>query len=221
MKAMILAAGRGERLRPLTDHTPKPLLKVGGKPLIAHQLEWLHAAGIDEVVINLHHLGDQIEAFCGDGSTFGVAIRYSREPVLLETAGGIVNALPLLGNGPFVLLNGDIFTNFPLAELPQRPPPWADLHVVLTPTPSYRAHGDFEWADGRVTGRGERFVYCGIAVVNPQWLAALPARPSSLQQPLFEAVARGRVAGQIYHGRWIDIGTPDQLQAINAQLTGL
>ena len=118
MKAMILAAGRGERLKPLTDQTPKPMLEVGGKPLIAHQIAWLSAAGINEIVINLHHLGDQIESFCGDGTQFGVSIRYSREAVLLETAGGIVNALPLLGERPFVLLNGDVFTDFPFGQLP-------------------------------------------------------------------------------------------------------
>lgn len=217
MRAMILAAGRGERLRPLTDQTPKPLLPVAGKPLIAHQLQWLQTAGISEVVINLHHLGEQIEAFCGDGAAFGVAIRYSHEDILLETAGGIVNALPLLGDDPFVLLNGDVFTNFAFASLPARPPAWADLHIVLTPTPDYRKHGDFEFADGRVTRRGEAFVYCGIAVIDPRWLASLSAQPASLQQPLFDAVARGRVSAQIWNGDWTDIGTPAQLQAINAR----
>ena len=214
---MILAAGRGERLRPLTDRTPKPLIPVAGKPLIAHQLQWLQAAGITEVVINLHHLGAQIEAFCGDGRDFGVHIRYSREEVLLETAGGIANALPLLGSAPFLLLNGDVFTDFDFSHLPQRPPAWADLHAVLTPTPEYREHGDFECADGRITGRGETYVYCGIAVVDPAWLAHLPAEPHSLQQPLFEAVHRGRASAQIWTGDWIDIGTPAQLAEANAR----
>jgi MurNAc alpha-1-phosphate uridylyltransferase len=219
MKAMILAAGRGERLKPLTDHTPKPMLPVAGKPLIAHQLGWLRAAGITEVVINLHHLGEQIQAFCGDGEQFGVSIRYSHEETLLETAGGIVNALPLLGSAPFVLLNGDIFTDFAFASLPDTPPSWADLHIVLTPTPAYRDHGDFEWRDGRITRRGDDYVYCGIAVINPDWLAPLAAQPASLQQPLFDAVANGRVSAQVWNGEWTDIGTPAQLKAINARLS--
>ena len=122
MKAMILAAGRGERLRPLTEHTPKPLVRVGGTPLIAHQLRWLASAGITEIVVNLHHLGEQIASFCGDGQQFGVAIQYSREEELLETAGGILNALPLLGDEPFVVLNGDVYTDFPFARLPAAPP---------------------------------------------------------------------------------------------------
>jgi len=216
---MILAAGRGERLRPLTDTTPKPLLSVGGEPLIAHQLRCLRSAGITEVVINVHHLGEQIQAFCGDGQHFGLTIAYSHEPVLLETAGGIVNALPLLGDAPFVLLNGDVFSDFTFNTLPAAPPDWADLHIVVTPTPAYRDHGDFECTNDRVTKRGEAYVYCGIAVIDPAWLGTLPTGPFSLQQPLFQAVASGRVSAQIWPGEWIDIGTPTQLRDINARLS--
>ncbi len=225
MKAMILAAGRGERLQPLTSHTPKPMIPVGGKPLIAHQLSWLKNANITEIVINLHHLGEKIETFCGDGSRFGVNIRYSREARLLDTAGGIANALPLLGEHPFVLLNGDVFTDFPFASLPERPPQWADVHLVLTPTPGYRSDGDFELADDRVIARGSTFVYCGIAVIDPRWIQALvdaspgaEPTPLSLQQPLFRAVAAGRVSAQRWDGVWIDIGSPAQLRFINEQL---
>ena len=144
MKAMILAAGRGERLRPLTDRVPKPLAEVGGEPLLAHQLRWLAAAGLRDVVINLHHLGQQIVEAFGDGTAHGVRIRYSEEPTLLETGGGIVNALPLLGDEPFVLLNGDIFTDFPLTRLLTRLAPGAGAHLLVTPRPPFREHGDFD-----------------------------------------------------------------------------
>lgn len=220
MKAMILAAGRGERLKPLTDRTPKPMLPLGGKPLIAHQLSWLRAAGVTEVVINLHHLGDQIEAFCGTGQGSDLTIAYSREKVLLETAGGLIKALPLLGDDPFMLLNGDIYTDFDFTQLPSAPPSWADLHVVLIPTPTFRAQGDFEYANGRVVRRGNTFVYACIAVVRPAWLRTLAptGTPLSLQQPLFDAVAQGRVSAQVWPGRWTDIGSPEQLQAIQQEL---
>jgi len=142
VKVMLFAAGRGERLRPLTDHTPKPLLEVAGAPLLEHQLRALAAAGHREVVINLHHLGEQIEARIGDGRRFGVAVRYSREPTLQDTGGGIVQALPLLGDAPFAVLNGDIVTDFPFHRLPDAPPAGTDLHLVVTPTPAHRPRGD-------------------------------------------------------------------------------
>lgn len=218
VKAMILAAGRGERLRPLTEHTPKPLLRVGSMPLIEHQLRWLHDAGFTEVVINLHHLGDQIERFCGNGAAFGLSICYSREDVLLETGGGIVKALPLLGSEPFLLLNGDIYTDLPLSRLPAVLPDWADLHLVLTPKPDYRDKGDFCSDGARITARGNDFVYCGIGVLRPGLLAGRKVEPFSLQQTLFDAVAHGRAAAQIWDGYWIDIGGHDQLRAVNDHL---
>ncbi|MGE0626009.1 MAG: NDP-sugar synthase [Pseudomonadales bacterium] len=217
MKAMILAAGRGERLRPHTDTIPKPMLAVHGRPLLEHQIGWLRAAGITELVINLHHLGDRIESHFGDGSAFGVHIRYSREAVLLETGGGIVNALPLLGEGPFVLLNGDIYTDFPFSRL-TLPPAWADMHLVVTPKPVFRAEGDFLFADGRITSRGDDFVYCGIAVIRPEVFAGDTATPFSLRDRFFRAIGAGRLSAELWSGRWTDIGTEAQLLAVGGSV---
>lgn len=212
--AMILAAGRGERLRPLTDRVPKPLLLVRGQPLLAHQLGWLKAAGITNLVINLHHLGEQIEAYCGNGSVHGLQIQYSHEPTLLETGGGVQKALPLLGNEPFLLLNGDIFTSFNLSELSDIPD-WADVHLLLTPTPAFRTAGDFLYADGRVLERGGDHVYCGIAVLRPGLFQQRRAGAFSLRELFFEAAAAGRASAQLWCGDWTDIGSRDQLEAIN------
>lgn len=218
MKAMILAAGKGERLQPLTNETPKPMLEVGSEPLIAHQLRWLKSAGITDVVINLHHLGEQIEAFCADGRALGVNIVYSHEEALLETGGGIVNALAKLGDEPFTVLNGDIYTDFPFASLPSSPPSWADLHLVLTPRPAFRKHGDFDYGNGRITARGEGFVYCGIALLRPELFSAMKIEPFSLQSTFFQAVQQGKASAQIWEGYWTDIGNHSQLQAVNEHL---
>ena len=217
MKAMILAAGRGERLRPLTDRIPKVLAPVAGEPLVAHQLRWLAGIGIHEVVINLHHLGRQVVDALGDGSAHGVEISYSLEPERLETGGGIVKALPLLGDEPFVLLNGDIYTDFPLAELPPALAPDAVAHLVLTPRPLFRAHGDFEAADGRITRRGDTYVYCGIALLDPMALRGRKAEPFSLREVYFEALARRALTAQVWGGFWTDIGTLQQLEDVNAR----
>ena len=150
MKAMILAAGRGTRLKPLTDHRPKPMMEVGGRPLIAQQLRWLAEAGVAEVIINLHHLGEQIEAYVGDGRQHGLSVAYSRESMLLETGGGVVKALPWLGDEPFWLLNGDIYTDFPFRQFAKTLMPGCLAHLLLTPTPAFRQAGDFEWAPGRL-----------------------------------------------------------------------
>jgi len=205
---MILAAGRGERLRPLTDSTPKPLLPIAGDPLIVHQLRWLAAAGITEIVVNLHHLGEQISARLGDGQSCGVHIRYSVEATLLETGGGIVKALPLLGTAPFVVLNGDIWTDYPFVRLAAELS--GDLvHLVLV---ERRGGGDFGLAGDRVTRTSERpFTYCGIAVIAPALFDTAPAGPFSLRDLLFAAVATGRASGEVWSGHWTDIGTPDQL----------
>ena len=213
---MILAAGRGERLRPLTDHTPKPMVNVHGEPLLAQQIAWLKRAGIRELVINLHHLGEQIEAHFGTGAGYGVNISYSREQTLLETGGGIVNALPLLGDEPFLILNGDIFTDFPFASL-ESLPDWADIHLVITPTPDYREAGDFEFADGRICARGQGYVYCGIAVLRPELFASDRAEPFSLRDRFFQAIDAGRISAQVWEGYWIDIGSQAQLDAVNAR----
>lgn len=217
MKAMILAAGRGERLRPLTDHTPKPLMEVHGEPLLAHQLRWLAAAGIREVVINLHHLGQQIVDVFGDGRGYGVAISYSLEPTLLDTGGGVVKALPLLGNDPFVLLNGDIYTDFPFSELPRQLAADALAHLTVTPRPAFRERGDFEVADGRVIGRGDSHVYCGIALLDPAALLGRRPEPFSLRDVYFDLIGRGAITAQVWPGYWTDIGTREQLEAISAR----
>ena len=215
MRAMILAAGRGERLRPLTERIPKPLLPVGGEPLIVHQLRWLHRAGIREVVINLHHLGDAIERALGTGTDLGVRIHYSRESELLDTGGGIKRALPQLGPGPFVVLNGDIWTNYAFRHLTDVRPDKA--HLVLTPTPAHRDHADFSLdttAGAALVRRGNdnNLTYCGIAVVAASLFDHTPDGPFSLTAPLFKAVAAGEVTGEIFNGTWIDIGTPGELK---------
>ncbi len=217
MKAMILAAGRGERLRPMTDSTPKPLLEVAGVPLIVHQIRWLTAAGISELVINLHHLGEQIEQTLGSGDRFGINIHYSREAELLETGGGVVNALPLLGSDPFVILNGDIYTDFPLTDLRLNLAPDAELHLLLTPKPDFREVGDFTYAKGRVIARGDDYVYCGIAVLRPEIFADQEVTAFSLRDTFFSAVTRGAVSAQIWQGYWTDIGSLEQLTDANAR----
>jgi MurNAc alpha-1-phosphate uridylyltransferase len=218
MKAMILAAGRGERLRPLTDRLPKPLAPVGGRPLLAHQLVWLARAGFRDVVINLHHLGEQIAAAFGDGAAYGVRIRYSRERELLETGGGIVQALPLLGDQPFLVMNGDVFTDLPLNSVATRLEAGAGAHLVVTPRPAFRDAGDFAVAGGRVTARGGDYVYCGIAVLDPAALAGRRVEPFSLREVFFELLARDALTAQIWRGFWTDIGTPEQLAELDARL---
>ncbi len=211
---MILAAGRGTRLAPLTNTIPKPMLPVRGKPLIAWQVEALSAAGVTDLVINLHHLGEQIQAHLGNGDKYGLRIEYSVEAELLETGGGIVNALPLLGHETFWLLNGDIFTDFAISRLPRTLTDGDQVHLVLTPTPAYRESGDFEFADGRVTRRGDTYVYCGIAALSPALFAGHERNHFSLRDLYFGAIAAGRVSGQIHDGTWHDIGTLDEYEAL-------
>jgi len=213
--AMILAAGKGTRLRPLTDKLPKPMIEVQGKPLIERQVLQLKQAGIQHVVINLHHLGHMIEEHLGDGTAYGLRISYSREADLLETGGGVLNALPLIGDSPFWLLNGDIFTDFDFAQLATTLPKASLMHLVLTPKPSFRERGDFDYADGWVTRRGDPFVYCGISLLDPGILKAQFSAASgafSLRDLMFDAVAQQRLSAQIWSGYWIDIGNLEQLQ---------
>ena len=218
MKAMILAAGEGRRLRPLTATTPKPMLKVKGIPLIERLVGQLKTAGITDIVINLFHLGDQIEHFLQDGRRLGVSISYSREAGALETGGGIVQALPLLGDAPFAIVNGDNYTDFDFARLPQDLGP--DLaHLVLADRPAWREKGDFVVTrsnDGgcRVQSRGDDQVYCGIAVVTPALFTTPPPTPFSWNVLMFEAVRAGRVSGQIHSGAWLDISTPEQYESV-------
>ena len=230
MKAMILAAGRGERLRPLTERVPKPMLPIGGEPLIVHQIRWLHRAGIRDVVINLHHLGEQIEDALGRGADLGVRIRYSPEPDLLDTGGGIKKALPLLLPGPFVILNGDIWTDYSFENLPFENLPFENLpfenlpgvrtgkaHLVLTPTPPHKPHADFhlrmEAGVAKVRrGPGDDLTYCGIAVIDAALFDGAPDGPFSLSELLFGAAAVGDLEGEVFEGTWIDIGTPEELK---------
>ena len=216
MKAMILAAGRGERLRPLTDRIPKPMLPITGEALIVHQIRWLRRAGITDIVINLHHLGAQIEERVGNGRDLGVNVRYSREETLLDTGGGVRAALPLLGLAPFLLLNGDIWTNYQFNRLVELAP--ATGHLVLTPKPAHRETADFALVDGRVQRNGndsDNLVFTGIAVINPTLFDAAPEGPFNIAHALyFDAAAAGRLTGEEFHGTWFDIGSPAQLKAV-------
>ncbi len=216
MKAMILAAGRGERLRPLTDRIPKPLLPIAGEALIVHQLGWLRRAGITDIVVNLHHLGTQIEERVGNGRDLGVNVRYSREETLLDTGGGVRAALPLLGPAPFLVLNGDIWTNYPFNRLADLAP--AAGHLVLTPKPAHRETADFALAGGRVRRSGndaDDLVFTGMAVINPALFDAAPEGPFNIAHALyFDAANAGRLTGEAFHGTWFDIGSPAQLKAV-------
>lgn len=223
MKAMVLAAGRGERMRPLTDSCPKPLLPVGGKPLIVWHLERLAAAGFREVVINHAHLGAQIETALGSGVAWGLTLRYSPEPPgALETAGGIVQALPLLGDAPFLVVNGDIFCDWDVSRAPQALAAGDQAHLVLAPNPPQHPQGDFALANGRVSGSGEeQLTFAGIGVYRPALFAGLVAgQPAKLAPLLRAAMAQGRVSGECHDGRWVDVGTPQRLAALDAELKG-
>jgi N-acetyl-alpha-D-muramate 1-phosphate uridylyltransferase len=218
VKAMVLAAGRGERMRPLTDHTPKPLLPVGGRPLIAWHLEALARAGVREVVINLSWLGEQIRAALGTGTAFGLRIAYSEEgPVPLETGGGIFRALPLLGPGPFLVVNGDTWTDVDLAGLAVGPE--ADARLVLVPNPPHHPRGDFGLEGGRVVeAEAGRHTYSGIGVYRPELFAGCEPGRFPLLPLLRRAIAAGRLEGQLHTGAWHDVGTPERLAALDAAL---
>jgi MurNAc alpha-1-phosphate uridylyltransferase len=213
VKALLMAAGLGTRLRPLTERTPKPLLPVRGKPLAHRLIKQLVAAGFTDISINTHHLGAQIEQSIGSGERFGARIRYAPEPELLDTGGTILAALPWLGEAPFLVVNADIFTDFDFARLPAGLA--HDLvHMVVTPTPAWRAHGDFEYAGGRVLRRGESHVYCSISVVSPRLFDGAPPPPFSWRELFFAAIERGQAGGQEHLGEWHDIGTLSQYEAV-------
>ncbi|MBI4755924.1 MAG: nucleotidyltransferase family protein [Betaproteobacteria bacterium] len=224
MRAMILAAGRGERMRPLTDRTPKPLLEAGGKPLIVWHLERLRAAGFEEIVINHAHLGHLIEQALGDGGRFGLHLRYSPEARALETAGGIANALPLLGPGPFAVINADIHCDYALARLHAAgaalEPAGRLAHLVLVPNPPQHPAGDFRLDGGRVRARGEpRLTFSGIGVYHPELFAAIARGERAPLAPLLRAaMARDQVGGERHDGLWTDVGTPRRLEELNALL---
>lgn len=228
MKAMILAAGRGERMRPLTDHTPKPLLQVGGKPLIVWHLEKLATAGFREVVINHAHLGAKIEAALGDGTKWGLTISYSPElPGALETAGGIARALPLLGDAPFLVVNGDVFCDVDFGQFSrstaaiEQKCPDAGARLLLVSNPAHHAAGDFALAGDWVipANDGQTFTYAGIGVFSPAMFAQVPVgQPMKLRPLLDAAIAAGTLAGEHYTGRWVDVGTPERLTELDQEL---
>ena len=214
MRAMILAAGRGERLRPLTDTTPKPLLEIEGRPLIEYHLERLAAAGFREVVINLAHLGELIRDTLGNGSTWGLNIHYSAEPPgALDTGGGIQQALPLLGESPFAVINGDVFSQYPLARL--RAIKCDHAHLVLVPNPSHNPEGDFGLRGGYISLVGEPCqTFSGIGVYNPHFFKSAPGGRFSIVPMLRTAAALQQVTGEIFRGEWHDIGTLERLEAL-------
>lgn len=218
---MILAAGRGERMRPLTDRTPKPLLPVAGKPLIVWHLERLARTGFRDIVINHAHLGEQIEALLDDGSAWGLAIRYSAEPPgALETAGGIANALPLLGDQPFLVVNGDIWCDWDCRHAPTALADGDSAHLVLAANPPHHAAGDFALNECRVDAAGTpRYTFTGIGVYRPALFAGLPCgQPAKLAPLLRTAMAAGRVSGELHAGQWMDVGTPERLAALDRQV---
>lgn len=218
MRALILAAGDGRRMRPLTEHTPKPLLEVAGKALIEHQLERLRRAGVTDVVINHARLGEQIEARLGDGARYGVAIRYSAEggnP--LETGGGIFAALPLLDGAPFLVINADVWCDFPLAALPREPDALA--HLVLVDNPAHHRGGDFALRNGRVHLQGEpRYTYSGIGIYRAELFSECRGGAFPLAPLLREAAAGDMVSGEHYAGLWMDVGTPQRLSELERVL---
>jgi len=226
-QAMILAAGRGERMRPLSDAVPKPLLVVGGRPLIVHQIEALARAGFRELVINAAHLADELTAALGDGAALGVRIAWSIEPEPLETAGGIATAMPLIADGPLVVVSGDIWTRFDYASLRPRveamargdAPPRA--HLVMVPNPPFHPAGDFALAAGRVVRDGAPMLTFGnIGIYDTALLRELPRGVRLKLLPLYhDWIARGLVSGERYDGPWANVGTPAELAALDATLT--
>lgn len=215
---MILAAGRGERMRPLTDSIPKPLLPVGGKPLIDFHVEALVQAGFGPIVVNVSHLGDQIQQHLGDGSRFGVSLRYSPEPEgALETGGGIHQALPLLGDGPFLVMNGDLWTDYPFGNLRRRRVELA--HLVLVDNPAHHPEGDFALSDERVSVDGAaRYTFSGIGLYRAELFAGCTPGRFPLAPLLRRAMAERRVTGEYYPGVWSDVGTPERLASLDRQV---
>ena len=236
MKAMILAAGKGERMRPLTLHTPKPLVQAGGKRLIEYHLEALAKAGFTDVVINHAWLGQQIESYLGDGAQFGVRIRYSPEGEPLETGGGIFQALALLGDEPFLVVNGDIWTDYDFARLKQ--PLWGLAHLVMVDNPAHNPGGDFTlYGDGRLRSErpapgdgGQRLTFAGIGVYRPSlfddWRRIVGDAPGARETPprfklaplLRAAMGCDAVTGEHHRGRWTDVGTPERLAELDRSL---
>jgi MurNAc alpha-1-phosphate uridylyltransferase len=223
MKVMILAAGRGERMRPLTDHTPKPLLMVGGKPLIVWHIERLARAGITDLVINHAHLGAQIETALGNGSQFDAQIRYSSEGTALETAGGIAYAMHLLGDAPFAVVNGDIWCDYNFTHLSAHAAALQAsgnaAYLVLINNPPQHPNGDFGLLHGRVTDSAPKLTFSGIGIYQPALFADIARGTKASLAPLLRAqIALGKVSGEHYTGRWVDVGTPQRLEQLDKEL---
>lgn len=218
MYAMILAAGKGERMMPLSQKTPKPLLQAGGKPLIQYHIEALVAANVSRIVINTGRLGEQIEAWFGNGSRYGVELLYSHEGVEpLGTGGGICRALPLLGADPFWLVNGDVWTDFDYSKIPVNIADQA--HLILVDNPQHNPDGDFILSGSRVMLVGQpRLTYSGIGLYQPGLFMSATEPLFSLVPLLKQAIGLGQVSGQHYSGNWFDIGTPERLEALNQRL---
>ena len=220
MKVMLLAAGRGERLRPLTDAVPKALVEAGGKPLIAWHLERLARAGFAEAVINVSHLGERIVERIGDGARFGLRISYSPERERLETAGGIANALGLLGSEPFLLVNADVYCECDFSKLMKVKLGERLAHLVIVPNPPHRPKGDFSLRDGRVGDEAApRYTYAGVAVMAPALVRPVtPGEKAPLAPLLYDAAARGLLGGELYEGLWQDVGTVERLAELERTL---
>ena len=226
MKAMILAAGRGKRLDPLTATTPKPLIKVGNKPLIQYHIENLASAGIKEIVINTCWLGEQIESYFGDGSSFGLTIKWSKESELLETGGGVSNALHLLGREPFLLINADIWSNFLFSSLVEKKlPPNIDANLILIPKPAHNKGGDFTLKSGSIVGiptpQQITYTFSGISILRPEIFTKYVTLTKSfpLLDLLSKHISLESVMGSIYRGIWWDSGTLENLEALDSFLT--
>lgn len=221
MKVMILAAGRGERMRPLTDALPKPLLEAGGRPLLAWHLERLARAGYRSVVINVSHLAEKVIERFGDGRRFGLEIAWSTESEPLETAGGIAHARALLGAEPFLLLNADIHCDYDFSRLRGQALRGRLAHLVLVPNPAHRPQGDFSLRDGSIgNAAAPRYTYAGIALVSPALVGGIGAHDKAPLGPLLHAAAaRGALSGELYGGRWCDAGTPARLAELDALLS--
>lgn len=219
MKAMILAAGLGSRMRPLTDHTPKPMLKVAGKPLIEHQINKLVAAGIKDFVINTAYLAEQIEGYLKDGAHLNCSIQYSRETEPLETGGGIFKALPLLGEAPFLLVNGDVWHDMDYQDLIN-----TELsglaHLVLVDNPDFNCDGDFYLKEGlaNTDQQGEAYTFSGISILHPQLFKECQKGVFKLAPLLIEAMKQQQVSAERYQGYWLDVGTPQRLQELNENI---
>jgi MurNAc alpha-1-phosphate uridylyltransferase len=222
MKAMILAAGEGRRMRPLTEHTPKPLLKIAGKPLLEHHILRLKSAGFKEVVINTAYLGQQIADFCGDGSQWGIRLRISSEEALLETAGGIIEALQWLSPDPFLVVNGDVFTDFPFGNLRQLRLASGHGHLVLVSNPEHHPRGDFQLTGGKVCqisesasgGVNDSLTFSGIAVYDPHFFSGYARGRRPLKPLLDDAIEGERLSGEHFSGLWNDVGTPARFTAL-------